>query len=121
MFETVHEAMTNSCRRLRGDHMQAVQLIATGCNPQCFYRSRSVIDIVLPFLTFSVEASVLIFKAELAPKEADGAKAAAGAANIRVARASFMVDILVVLYYETQLYLMANWGKVFLLCFSLLS
>jgi hypothetical protein len=45
-------------------------------------------------LTFSVAASVLILRAELAPKEADGAKAAAGAAKKRVAIASFILIII---------------------------
>lgn len=37
---------------------------------------------------------MLILRAVLTPKEADGAKAAAGAAKKRVARASFMLIIL---------------------------
>jgi len=44
-------------------------------------------------LTFS-EVSVLIFKALLTPKEAAGTKATAGAAKKRVARASFMIELI---------------------------
>jgi hypothetical protein len=44
-------------------------------------------------LTFSeVASSVLIFKALLTPKEAVGAKAAAGTAKARVASASFILN-----------------------------
>lgn len=50
---------------------------------------------ILQFLTFSsVSVSVLILKADIAPKDAEGANAIAGAAKKRGARASFMVDII---------------------------
>ncbi len=49
---------------------------------------------------------MLIFKAVFAPKEADGAKAAAGAAKKRVAILSFIVDRLLI-DNVTQLDLMA--------------
>lgn len=56
-----------------------------------FYHLFIFLNLTEVNLTFSSEVSVDIFKALRTPKEVVGAKAIAGAAKARVARASFML------------------------------